>query len=560
MTDDLAATRVALASLALRGVGRKTTIDILSATVKEIPRDANDFEALVRETGGWRATRLSADEFVVAYNNASCLLDEATSKGIAVCAYNTRSYPNNLRSIADPPAVLYVKGAANALVTPVAVAIVGTRNPTSYGHEAARKMAQRCAENGVAVVSGLAIGCDTSAHEGALAGRGVTVAVLAHGLDHVYPTSNEELAERIVTNGGALVSEYSLAETARDHHFIERDRLQSAFSQAVLVIETDVVGGTMHTVKFAQEQKRKVICVKHPQQWHTATSTLGNQQLLATKVALPLDVDDDRGVADFVTDLRMRKPMADKDTTKTAGPFLAFPKEALAEYLQPEELHLDLILCLGRRVSKGTDIWTTFVNHSIGFDACKSPKKCSRRADMTGASLLMSAVVKSEFADSEETKGQTFLVLPMIGSRQIQAGLDDPVTQLAKAFQHKDEHNVWLHTTNLLCKQPYEPLHETKGKDARLKAVRNTHSLLDNGKLLNGGGIDVVFLVDDIVTLGATMNDAARAIRETGYGGRIFGVALAKHIPQEPDDPPPIFEWIKTHAPDIEMDLLKFCP
>jgi len=179
---------------------------------------------------------------------------------------------------------------------------------------------------------------------------------------------------------------------------------------------------------------------------------------------------------------------------------------------------------------------------------------------MTGASLLMSAVVKSEFADSEETKGQTFLVLPMIGSRQIQAGLDDPVTQLAKAFQHKDEHNVWLHTTNLLCKQPYEPLHETKGKDARLKAVRNTHSLLDNGKLLNGGGIDVVFLVDDIVTLGATMNDAARAIRETGYGGRIFGVALAKHIPQEPDDPPPIFEWIKTHAPDIEMDLLKFCP
>jgi hypothetical protein len=316
----------------------------------------------------------------------------------------------------------------------------------------------------------------------------------------------------------------------------------------------------MHTVKFAQEQNREVICVKHPQQWHAATSTLGNQQLLATKVALPLDVDDDRGVADFVTDLRMRKPMADKDTTKTAGPFLAFPKEALAEYLQPEELHLDLILCLGRRVSKGTDIWTTFVNHSIGFDACKSPKKCSRRADMTGASLLMSAVVKSEFADSEETKGQTFLVLPMIGSRQIQAGLDDPVTQLAKAFQHKDEHNVWLHTTNLLCKQPYEPLHETKGKDARLKAVRNTHSLLDNGKLLNGGGIDVVFLVDDIVTLGATMNDAARAIRETGYGGRIFGVALAKHIPQEPDDPPPIFEWIKTHAPDIEMDLLKFCP
>ena len=319
MTDDLAATRVALASLALRGVGRKTTIDILSATVKEIPRDANDFEALVRETGGWRATRLSADEFAVAYNNASCLLDEATSKGIAVCAYNTRSYPNNLRSIADPPAVLYVKGAANALVTPVAVAIVGTRNPTSYGHEAARKMAQRCAENGVAVVSGLAIGCDTSAHEGALAGRGVTVAVLAHGLDHVYPTSNEELAERIVTNGGALVSEYSLAETARDHHFIERDRLQSAFSQAVLVIETDVVGGTMHTVKFAQEQNREVICVKHPQQWHAATSTLGNQQLLSTKVALPLDVDDDRGVADFVTDLRGRKRMPESTPPESVG-------------------------------------------------------------------------------------------------------------------------------------------------------------------------------------------------------------------------------------------------
>ena len=243
-------------------------------------------------------------------------------------------------------------------------------------------------------------------------------------------------------------------------------------------------------------------------------------------------------------------------------PFLTFGKKKIEKDLDGEERHLDLILCLGCRVSYGSDRWTKFVNRSIGFDQWKD----ARRADVAIAARIMSAI-----ANQMSNTGSTFLVLPMIGSKKTHASDDDPVTKLATAFRPSHSSDLWHHTTTLLRKKPHTPLHKIKaGKKARLDTIRNTHSLSCDRKSLKTLGADQIYLVDDIVTLGSTMNDAARAIRETGgYDGHIIGVALAKHIlSDEPVEESPFFDWIRRppqskwinqYDPGIERDLLEFC-
>lgn len=120
-------------------------------------------------------------------------------------------------------------------------------------------------ETGATVVSGLAIGCDTAAHSGCLSVHGETIAVLAHGLDRVYPAVNRELVGEILDTGGCLLSEYPPKTRPFPANFVERDELQAGLSDGVIVVETGVKGGTMHTVRFSQEQRKPLACVKHPQ-------------------------------------------------------------------------------------------------------------------------------------------------------------------------------------------------------------------------------------------------------------------------------------------------------
>lgn len=167
------------------------------------------------------------------------------------------SYPVWLPSIADPPAVLYVRG--QLLPGPRYVACVGTRQPSLFGQTAAQKIAGFLAKQGWSIVSGLALGVDTRCHEAALAAGGHTVAVLANGLDTVYPAQNRGLAERILAAGGALLSEQPLGTTAIPRNLIARDRLQSGMSAATIVMQTDLIGGTMHTVRFAVMQNRPLV-------------------------------------------------------------------------------------------------------------------------------------------------------------------------------------------------------------------------------------------------------------------------------------------------------------
>jgi DNA processing protein len=170
------------------------------------------------------------------------------------------SFFQSIDSIASKPKILYFVGRLPTDRAPV-VAIVGTRKPTSYGKEVTFNLAYKLAQKGVVIVSGLAFGIDSVAHKAALQAGGTTVAVLANGLDSIYPATHRKLAEDIVKSGGALVSEYPPGTLARDFQFLARNRIVSGLSNAVIVTEAASRSGTLATVAHALDQNREVFAV-----------------------------------------------------------------------------------------------------------------------------------------------------------------------------------------------------------------------------------------------------------------------------------------------------------
>jgi DNA processing protein len=203
---------------------------------------------------------------------------------VNIIARDSFNYPKSLLRIPDPPSLLHVLGNIDA-VNRECIAIVGTRKPTEYGLNAGKKTGSLFAEAGYVVVSGLAEGIDSAAHIGALDAGGLTVAVLAHGLDTIYPSQNKKLADAILKSNGALVSEYPWGTKINRGFFVERDRIQSGLSLATFVVETGVTGGTMHTVKFCKEQKRSLIVLRHPSNFIGHPTVLGNAKLILEKQA-----------------------------------------------------------------------------------------------------------------------------------------------------------------------------------------------------------------------------------------------------------------------------------
>lgn len=169
-------------------------------------------------------------------------------------------YPPELLQTADPPLLLYVLGQLAALQHPQRLAIVGSRNPTPQGALNAQQFAHALGQAGVCVVSGLALGVDGAAHEGALAAGAPTLAVVGTGLDRVYPGRHRELAHRIAAQG-ALVSEYPLGTPPLAPNFPKRNRIISGLSQGVLVVEAALQSGSLITARLAAEQGRDVFAI-----------------------------------------------------------------------------------------------------------------------------------------------------------------------------------------------------------------------------------------------------------------------------------------------------------
>jgi len=181
---------------------------------------------------------------------------------IEIIKRNNPSFPEKLARIPSCPPQIFFKGKINSSKN--SVAIVGTRRATEHGLKAAHKIAKDLTYHNITIISGLAIGIDTAAHKGAMDGGGITWAVLACGLDNVYPSINSSLAKDIISNNGCLVSEYPPKTPSYPNQFLARNRIIAGLSKAVIVIEAPKESGALATAKFAIEQGKDVFVVSGP--------------------------------------------------------------------------------------------------------------------------------------------------------------------------------------------------------------------------------------------------------------------------------------------------------
>ncbi len=168
-------------------------------------------------------------------------------------------YPALLKQIADPPSLLFVQGDVD-LISQWQIAMVGSRNPSASGRDTAYEFARYMAQMGLTITSGLAMGIDAAAHQGALAGQGKTIAVIGTGLDRVYPAKHRDLAHDIAS-AGAIVSEFALGTAPRAENFPRRNRIISGLSLGTLVVEAALQSGSLITARMALEQGREIFAI-----------------------------------------------------------------------------------------------------------------------------------------------------------------------------------------------------------------------------------------------------------------------------------------------------------
>ncbi len=186
-------------------------------------------------------------------------LDWLTRSGNHFISMHDLSYPTLLGHITDPPLGLFVRGQVAALAS-TQIAIVGSRNPTPGGRRTATSFAEALGNNGITITSGLALGIDSAAHQGALNADARTIAVLGNGLDTVYPEKNRELLEKIIVKG-AVVSEFPIYTKPLRGNFPRRNRIISGMATGTLIVEAALKSGSLITARFAMEQGREVFAI-----------------------------------------------------------------------------------------------------------------------------------------------------------------------------------------------------------------------------------------------------------------------------------------------------------
>lgn len=279
----------------IKGVGKSAingVIEYLSQRSLQFSAAAADIVDLleqVRQTNKRIKVPDIADVHA-AIDFTSKIEDHSDAKGIKIIGCFDSIYPQRYLDLKDKPLLVHCKGSLEALDLPT-VAIIGTREPSAHAIKLGPRLCAHFAKAGLSIVSGLAIGCDTIAHQAALDNNSPTVAVMAGGLQSVYPKENEKLAAEILDHGGLWLSELPVGQHPQRSTFVDRDRLQSGLSYAVVVIETGIKGGTLHTVGFAAEQHRMVACMysHYNEQFETHDKFQGNKMLVESGKALKLD-------------------------------------------------------------------------------------------------------------------------------------------------------------------------------------------------------------------------------------------------------------------------------
>ena len=253
--------------------------------------------------------------------------------GAEVITADSPQYPRQLREIHAPPIVLYVWGELTDR-DHHAIGVIGSRRTTHYGTESAKKLSYQLAYAGLTVVSGLARGIDTAAHQGALAAKGRTIAVIGSGLMKLYPPENAGLAEKIRSGNGAVVSEFSMQIEPDRQTFPMRNRIISGWSHGILVVECGQNSGALITATQALEQGRAVYAV--PGQI-TTPSAQGSNRLIQQGAKLVMDASD------ILNDLEILVPDSKPDAVARPLPGLTEDERRVYEAIESNETSIDEI-------------------------------------------------------------------------------------------------------------------------------------------------------------------------------------------------------------------------
>lgn len=312
---------------------------ITSSKIRTIVDMYNSYEEFKNSDYSLNFLKLQGDLFNLAdsyKSQAEDCISNCESKGIRIVTIWDDEYPSLLKEISYPPPVLFVKGTTQTSES-VVIAIVGTRNATIYGKLAAERFAEYFAANEIIVVSGLAHGIDTFAHNATIRAQGCTYAVLASGIDMISPSISRKNADRIIGSGGAVISEYRCGYIANLGSFPQRNRIISGISKAVVVIESGAKGGSLITARLALSESRDVFAVPGS---ISSEKSEGTNQLIrsnsATLVTSPSQVLEDLGLSRL--DL-VKKTSFQKDMT-----FNHPNEEIIYRLITYEPLHIDKIL------------------------------------------------------------------------------------------------------------------------------------------------------------------------------------------------------------------------
>ena len=240
-------------------------------------------------------------------------------------------YPEILKNIADPPIVLYTRG-DSSLLSKQKIGVVGTRKISSYGKDVTAKFSKELVSAGLVTVSGLSYGVDTVCAKASLEEKGKTIAVLAGGLDSIYPADNVSLSEKIIKEGGLLVSEYRPGVRPKQYSFLARNRIISGLCDGVLVVEAGLKSGSMSTANFAIEQNRELFVV--PGNINSPQSAGTNDLINQIPDCFTISVNQ------ILDRLHVAHVESKKDTKNLQLDFLS---SEVVELLKQGELHFDEI-------------------------------------------------------------------------------------------------------------------------------------------------------------------------------------------------------------------------
>jgi DNA processing protein len=261
------------------------------------------YRASAPHADGWEQTYHALKKAGILLPDPEREFEQLDRLGIRLILRSQSEYPDRLRHIPHPPFGIYLRGDPTAVNSnPLTLAIVGTRRASDGGKRAAHDFSLALTDAGFTIASGLAFGIDAAAHEGSLDANGVTVAVLAGGLDHVYPGAHEALAQRILDGGGALISEYPPGEEPFGYRFIERNRIIVGIARGALIVEAPESSGALASARYAVEQNRDLFVIPGS---ITGANFKGSHALIRQGAELVTSPDDILEAYDIVTDKKI---------------------------------------------------------------------------------------------------------------------------------------------------------------------------------------------------------------------------------------------------------------